>query len=213
MVDKTEVYLNIKINYEGKQEIIKSTEILKIDEIKSEIIRLFLFEEINNEDMELYNAKNNKLIFKDDDIFILAEEENEYLYTLEINLKNNNPIYKLINDKKKIKEGKEKIRKMKLEKEKLKHQIIYEKKLKELKNKINSHKKFIEIKNRLVNEILPESKKELNDIINNNIIKLIDDNINSQANDLKLKLSEEFNGQISQIKQDLDKKKIIKFDT
>ena len=213
MVDKTEVYLNIKINYEGKQEIIKSTEILKIDEIKSEIIRLFLFEEIKNEDMELYNAKNNKLIFKDDDIFILAEEENEYLYTLEINLKNNNPIYKLINDKKKIKEGKEKIRKMKLEKEKLKHQIKYEKKLKELKNKINSHKKFIEIKNRLVNEILPESKKELNDIINNNIIKLIDDNINSQANDLKLKLSEEFNGQISQIKQDLDKKKIIKFDT
>ena len=89
MVDKNDVYLNIKINYKNKIKEIKSTELLTIDEIKSKILELFSLKNNSQKDLELYYAKNNKKIVNDDDIFDLMENVNDYLYVLEINLKNN----------------------------------------------------------------------------------------------------------------------------
>ena len=108
MVDKTEVYLVVKINFEDKVKEIKSTNLLTIEEIKNEIIKLFSFNDNDKNDLELFNAKTNEKLSNNDNIFFLIEEVNDYLYSFEINLKNNKAekVKGLVNDIKEIKDNK-----------------------------------------------------------------------------------------------------------
>ena len=171
MVDKNDVYLNIKINYKNKIKEIKSTELLTIDEIKSKILELFSLKNNSQKDLELYYAKNNKKIVNDDDIFDLMENVNDYLYVLEINLKNNKIDIKeqLQEEIAEIKKRKEKIKELKNEIYKYKLQIECNKKKKELKTKINTRKIINKIKAQLIEQILPEIIKDLRN--NNNANK------------------------------------------
>ena len=168
MVDKTEVFLVIKINYDGKMKEIKSNQFLTIEEIKNKIIELFSFRHNDKNDLELFNAKDNIKLSNNDDMFLAIEEVNEYLYSFEINLKNKKTdiVKELVNDIKEIKENNEKIKKMKLEIKKLKMEIEHKKKVKQLKKKVKTYKFLNELKDKLVKEILKGSINELNNDCN-----------------------------------------------
>ena len=206
MVDKNDVYLNIKINYKNKIKEIKSTELLTIDEIKSKILELFSLKNNSQKDLELYYAKNNKKIVNDDDIFDLMENVNDYLYVLEINLKNNKIDIKeeLQEEIVEIKKRKEKIKELKNEIYKYKLQIECNKKKKELKTKINNTRKIInKIKAQLIEQILPEIIKDLRN--NNNANKYFT-NIDKE---IKKKITENIYNQLDEFKVPL-KKQVIK---
>ena len=199
MVDKNDVYLNIKINYKNKIKEIKSTELLTIDEIKSKILELFSLKNNSQKDLELYYVKDNKKIVNDDDIFDLMENVNDYLYVLEINLKNNKIDIKeeLQEEIVEIKKRKEKIKELKNEIYKYKLQIECNKKKKELKTKINTRKIINKIKAQLIEQILPEIIKDLRNNNNANkyftnideeIKKRITENINNQLDKFKVPL-------------------------
>ena len=204
MVDKNDVYLNIKINYKNKIKEIKSTELLTIDEIKSKILELFSLKNNSQKDLELYYAKNNKKIVNDDDIFDLMENVNDYLYVLEINLKNNKIDIKeeLQEEIVEIKKRKEKIKELKNEIYKYKLQIECNKKKKELKTKINTRKIINKIKAQLIEQILPEIIKDLRN--NNNANKYFT-NIDEE---IKKKITENMNNQLDEFKFPL-KKQVI----
>ena len=216
MVDKNDVYLNIKINYRDKIKEIKSKEFLKISEIKSKIIELFSLKNNCYEDLELYTTKNNQKILNDNDILYLIEEENEYLYILEINLKNNkiNIEEELNAEIKEIKKGKEKIKELRNEIDKYKILIQYNKKKKELKRQIHTIKIINEVKEKLINKILSEVRKEINNNFNirNENIKNRNEEIkknyiqivNSKMEDIKTELKEKVIKEIEQIKKNLD---------
>ena len=216
MVDKNDVYLNIKINYRDKIKEIKSKEFLKISEIKSKIKELFSLKNDCNEDLELYTTKNNQKISNDNDILYLIEEENEYLYVLEINLKNNkiNIEEELNAEIKEIKKGKEKIKELKNEIHKYRILIQYNKKKKELKRQIHTIKIINEVKEKLINKILSEVRKEINNNFNirNENIKNRNEEIkknyiqivNSKMEDIKTELKEKVIKEIEQIKKNLD---------
>ena len=179
MVDKNDVYLNIKINYKDKSKEIKSTELLTIKEIKSKILELFSLKNNSQQDLELYYSKDNKKILKDDDIFDLMENVNDYLYVLEINLKNNKIDIKeeLKEELEDIKKRKEKIKELNKEINKYKLLIQYKKKKKELKRQIDTRIIINNIKAQIIDEILPKEIQDLNNNFNNaNIyIKNLDD--------------------------------------
>ena len=204
MVDKNDVYLNIKINYKNKIKEIKSTELLTINEIKSKILELFSLKNNSQKDLELYYAKNNKKIVNDDDIFDLMENVNDYLYVLEINLKNNKIDIKeeLQEEIVEIKKRKEKIKELKNEIYKYKLQIECNKKKKELKTKINTRKIINKIKAQLIEQILPEIIKDLRN--NNNANKYFT-NIDEKN---KKKITENINNQLDEFKFPL-KKQVI----
>ena len=216
MVDKNDVYLNIKINYRDKIKEIKSKEFLKISEIKSKIIELFSLKNNCYEDLELYTTKNNQKILNDNDILYLIEEENEYLYILEINLKNNkiNIEEELNAEIKEIKKGKEKIKELRNEIDKYKILIQINKKKKELKRQIHTIKIINEVKEKLINKILSEVREEINNNFNirNENIKNRNEEIkknyiqivNSKMEDIKTELKEKVIKEIEQIKKNLD---------
>ena len=202
MVDKNDVYLNIKINYKNKIKEIKSTELLTIDEIKSKILELFSLKNNSQKDLELYYAKDNKKIVNDDDIFDLMENVNDYLYVLEINLKNNKIDIKeqLQEEIAEIKKRKEKIKELKNEINKYKFLIQCNKKKKELKTKINTRKIINKIKAQLIEQILPKIIKDLKNYNNANkyfinideeIKKKITENINNQLDKFKVPLKDQ----------------------
>ena len=217
MVDKTEVFLVIKINYDGKMKEIKSNQFLTIEEIKNKIIELFSFRHNDKKDLELFNAKDNIKLSNNDDMFLAIEEVNEYLYSFEINLKNKKTdiVKELVNDIKEIKENNEKIKKMKLEIKKLKMEIEHKKKVKQLKKKVKTYKFLNELKDKLVKEILKGSINELNNDCNeiqSNINnkkevekKKIDEEIKKKGGDLLLTLSNQFNNELKPIKDQLEK--------
>ena len=216
MVDKTEVYLVVKINFEDKVKEIKSTKLLTIEEIKNEIIKLFSLNDNDKNDLELFDAKTNKKLSNNDNIFFLIEEVNDYLYSFEINLKNKKAekVKGLVNDIKEIKENNEKIKEMKLEIIKLKMQIEHKKKVKEIKRKINSYKLLNELKDRLTKEILQSSINKINNYfneINNNIKnkkeeekKKIDKEIKNKGDDLLSTFKEQFTNELNPIKNQLE---------
>ena len=216
MVDKTEVYLVVKINFEDKVKEIKSTKLLTIEEIKNEIIKLFSLNDNYKNDLELFDAKTNKKLSNNDNIFFLIEEVNDYLYSFEINLKNKKAekVKGLVNDIKEIKENNEKIKEMKLEIIKLKMQIEHKKKIKEIKKKINSYKLLNELKNRLTKEILQSSINKINNYfneINNNIKnkkeeekKKIDKEIKNKGDELLSTFKEQFTNGLNPIKNQLE---------
>ena len=216
MVDKNDVFLIIKINYRDKMKEIKSKEFLKISEIKSKIKELFSLKNNFNEDLELYTTKNNQKILNDNDILYFIEEENEYLYVLEINLKNNkiNIEEELNSEIKEIKKGKEKIKELRNEIDKYKILIQYNKKKKELKRQIHTIKIINEVKEKLINKILSEVRKEINNNFNirNENIKNRNEEIkknyiqivNSKMEDIKTELKEKVIKEIEQIKKNLD---------
>ena len=205
MVDKNDVYLNIKINYKNKIKEIKSTELLTINEIKSKILELFSLKNNSKKDLELYYAKDNKIIVNDDDIFDLMENVNDYLYVLEINLKNNKIDIKeqLQEEIAEIKKRKEKIKELKNEINKYKFLIQCNKKKKELKTKINTRKIINKIKAQLIEQILPEIIKDLRN--NNNANKYFT-NIDKE---IKKKITENIYNQLDEFKVPL-KKQVIK---
>ena len=204
MVDKNDVYLNIKINYKNKIKEIKSTELLTIDEIKSKILELFSLKNNSQKDLELYYAKDNKKIVNDDDIFDLMENVNDYLYVLEINLKNNKIDIKeqLQEEIAEIKKRKEKIKELNKEINNYKFLIQCNKKKKELKTKINTRKIINKIKAQLIEQILPEIIKDLRN--NNNANKYFT-NIDEE---IKKKITENINNQLDEFKFPL-KKQVI----
>ena len=216
MVDKNDVYLNIKINYRDKIKEIKSKEFLKISEIKSKIKELFSLKNNFNEDLELYTTKNNQKIINDNDILYFIEEENEYLYGLEINLKNNkiNIEEELNSEIKEIKKGKEKIKELRNEIDKYKILIQYNKKKKELKRQIHTIKIINEVKEKLINKILSEVREEINNNFNIRNENIKDRNeeikknyiqiVNSKMENIKSELKEKVIKEIEQIKKNLD---------
>ena len=216
MVDKTEVYLVVKINFEDKVKEIKSTKLLTIEEIKNEIIKLFSLNDNDKNDLELFDAKTNKKLSNNDNIFFLIEEVNDYLYSFEINLKNKKAekVKGLVNDIKEIKENNEKIKEMKLEIIKLKMQIEHKKKVKEIKRRINSYKLLNELKERLTKEILQSSMNKINNYfneINNNIKnkkeeekKKIDKEIKNKGDELLSTFKEQFTNELNPIKNQLE---------
>jgi hypothetical protein len=216
MVDKTEVYLAVKINFEDKVKEIKSTKLLTIEEIKNEIIKLFSLNDNDKNDLELFDAKTNKKLSNNDNIFFLIEEVNDYLYSFEIKLKNKKAekVKGLVNDIKEIKENNEKIKEMKLEIIKLKMQIEHKKKVKEIQRKINSYKLLNELKDRLTKEILQSSINKINNYfneINNNIKnkkekekKKIDVEIKNKGDELLSTFKEQFTNELNPIKNQLE---------
>ena len=113
MVDKNDVYLNIKINYNGDKKEINIKDLLTIDELKQEIIKLFNLRDFNNKDIDLYfvnNSNNNEPISNNEELFFEAEEINPYLYSIEIKISNKKKERKekLLKEKEEIKKLKEK---------------------------------------------------------------------------------------------------------
>ena len=221
MVDKNEVYLDIKLNYKNVIKEINSKDLLTIDEIKTKIKELFGLNRCNFEDLDLFIAKNNNKIISEEDLIFLSDEISEYQYVIEIKVENKNKSYatkdeieKLKNEIKELeRKKKELIIQKKIEKEKTK--IIVEKNQKKMKTKkeIQSQKKIKYqnyLKNKLTEEcwisvknILDKKIKEL--LINDKNKEEIKDEINKLINGKKNLLNEE----VKKLLENLSKSKEI----
>ena len=85
MVDKNDIYLSIKINYDGDKKEIRIKDLLTIDELKQEIISLFKLKDFTNKDIFFVNnSSKTEPISNNEELFFEAEEINEYLYSIEI---------------------------------------------------------------------------------------------------------------------------------
>ena len=114
MVDKNEVYLDIKLNYKNVIKEINSKDLLTIDEIKTKIKELFGLNRCNFEDLDLFIAKNNNKIISEEDLIFLSDEISEYQYVIEIKVENKNKLYATKDEIEKLKnESKELERKKK----------------------------------------------------------------------------------------------------
>ena len=210
MVDKNDVYLNIKINYNGDKKEINIKDLLTIDELKQEIIKLFNLRDFNNKDIDLYfvnNSNNNEPISNNEELFFEGEEINPYLYSIEIKISNKKKERKekLLKEKEEIKKLKEKKIKLLLEIEKTKIELEHNKKVKEMKQKINNYKYIEEIKRKLKKEILEEVKviiankcgekiKNIN-LMNERLKEKIKDYINEKKGDLISELNNKIDDQ------------------
>ena len=197
MVDENEVYLDIKINYKNTTKNINSTELLSIDEIKTKIINLFSLNKCTIQDLDLFLSKNNELIKKEEDIFFLSDEINEYHYAIELNVKNKSDkkmeeIEEIKNLKKVNNELDKKKKNLKNQIYKVRFDIECNKKIYELRKEVGKKKREIKLKkiekmkNKIANEIseeiinsikqwyINEIEKKLNkEIYKNNIDKNI----------------------------------------
>jgi len=209
MVDENEVYLDIKINYKNTTKNINSTELLSIDEIKTKIINLFSLNKCTIQDLDLFLSKNNELIKKEEDIFFLSDEINEYHYAIELNVKNKSD--KKMEEIEEIKKLKKVNNELDKKKKNLKNQIYKvrfdiecNKKIYELRKEVGKKKKEIKLKkiekmkNKIANEIskiiinsikqwyINEIKKKLNkEIYKNNIDKNIKNKNTTLQEDIK----------------------------
>lgn len=206
MVDKNDIYLSIKINYNGDKKEIKIKDLLTIDELKQEIISLFELKGFTNKDIDLFFANNpskNEPISNNEELFFEAEEINEYLYSIEIKLINKKVEKKeqLLKELEEIKEIKKRKRNLFLEIEKTKIDIENNKKLKELKKKIEFYKYYEDLKKTLVKKIYEEEKIK---IMNED--KKSQENINLMKERLKEKVTNDINAKKGELLPELDNK-------
>ena len=196
MVDKEDVYLNVKLKYKNKIKEISSKDLLTIDEIKTKINELFFMKKCKFEDLELYCAKNNEKIVKDEDLIFLPEEISEYKYAIEIDVinkldKKKEEMEKLQND---IKDLEEKIKILKCKKKmQIKHNKDKMKIKKEIQNQIRIKKKrkyLNDLKNKIINDIMEglDFNNKYNEFlqqINEEYEKVIKLNIDTRIKDIK----------------------------
>ena len=213
MVDKEDVYLNVKLKYKNKIKEISSKDLLTIDEIKTKINEFFFMKKCKFEDLELYCAKNNEKIVKDEDLIFLPEEISEYKYAIEIDVinkldKKKEEMEKLQND---IKDLEEKIKILKCKKKmQIKHNKDKMKIKKEIQNQIRIKKKrkyLNDLKNKIINDIMEglDFNNKYNDFlkqINGENQKELDINIDILINyikDIKKLSDEEFEKSLKKI--------------
>ena len=217
MVDKEDVYLNIKLKYKNKIEKIKSKDFLTIDEIKSKIKELFSMKKCNFEDLELFCAKNNEKIVKDEDLIFLPDEISEYEYAIEIDVKKklDEKIKEIDKLKNEIKELVEKKKNLICQNSKMKILIEHNKKKMKIKKDIHIQKKHKYLKDLVIilskeifesinfgniynnqlqqiNEV--DEKKEKSDIdtLINNKKKLVDEELNKISSQIMGTLTNQF---------------------
>ena len=196
MVDKEDVYLNVKLKYKNKIKEISSKDLLTIDEIKTKINEFFFMKKCKFEDLELYCAKKNEKIVKDEDLIFLPEEISEYKYAIEIDVinkldKKKEEMEKLQND---IKDLEEKIKILKCKKKmQIKHNKDKMKIKKEIQNQIRIKKKrkyLNDLKNKIINDIMEglDFNNKYNEFlqqINEEYEKVIKLNIDTRIKDIK----------------------------
>jgi len=204
MVDKNDIYLSIKINYDGDKKEIRIKDLLTIDELKQEIISLFKLKDFTNKDIDLFfvnNSNKTEPISNNEELFFEAEEINEYLYSIEIKFISKKAEKKenLLKD---IKEIKKRKRNLVFEIEKTKIDIECNKKIKKMKRKIKYYKYLEDLKKRLHEKIYEEIKtkisnkhEEKNKIINE-MKESLKEKINNIINEKKKELFSELNNKI-----------------
>ena len=199
MVDKNDIYLSIKINYDGDKKEIRIKDLLTIDELKQEIISLFKLKDFTNKDIDLFfvnNSSKTEPISNNEELFFEAEEINEYLYSIEIKFISKKAEKKenLLKDLEDIKEIKKRKRNLVFEIEKTKIDIECNKKIKKMKRKIKYYKYLEDLKKTLHEKIYEEIKtkisnkhEEKNQIINT-MKESLKKNINAEINKKKEEL-------------------------
>ena len=210
MDNKENVYLNIKLKYKNKIEKIKSKDFLTIDEIKSKIKELFSMKKCNFDELELFCAKNNEKIVKDEDLIFLPDEISEYEYAIEIDVKKklDEKIKEIDKLKNEIKELVEKKKNLICQNSKMKILIEHNKKKMKIKKDIHIQKK-----NKYLKDLVIILSKEIFESINfgniyNNQLQQINEvdekkeksDIDTLINNKKKLVNEELNKIYSQIK-------------